>query len=94
MSTASTRATYHERIAMRREAVLAVVLRRPGVTTSEVRAELNAEPGIWFGYNAPCDDLRWLERRGKVQSIKVSRATILWHPPTPVEPLLWEGDDS
>ena len=77
-----TFATYHERIAMRRELVLAVVHRLPGLTAAQIEDELEDVAGIVrWGYLGPYNDLRWLERRRLLERICVSSRTILWRPP-------------
>ncbi len=74
--------TYHERIAKPRELVLAVVHRLPGLTAAQIERELEDVAGIArWGYLGPYNDLRWLERRGLIERVRVSSRTILWRPP-------------
>lgn len=89
-SQTSGRASYAERIAMRREAVLATVRRRPGLTATQIGQDMGR---CWQGYYGVIyNDLVLLKRRRQVAQIKVSTRTMLWVPNYP-EPLLWEGED-
>lgn len=90
----TTRASYHERVAMRREVVLAVVRRRPGLTTSQIEDDAQEGGAYWlrFGVLGPYNDLKALQAAGLVEAIHVNRRTVLWTPVPPAEPLLWEGD--
>jgi Fe2+ or Zn2+ uptake regulation protein len=80
MSGRSGAVTYSERIAIRRELVLSVLTRRPGLTAREIEAEL---PELSFGVLGPYNDLAWLREHGEVQSIAVTTRTVLWHLVTP-----------
>jgi hypothetical protein len=90
MSRQSTgRASYADRIAMRRELVLSVVRRRPGLTIREIAEE--TYPQAWIG--SVGGDLDQLKRGNLVEPIHITSRTVLWRPFIDREPLLWEGDD-
>jgi hypothetical protein len=83
-----TRASYAERLQMRRELVLAVVRRCPLLTASEIADE--GDLGPW---GAITNDLKLLEARHLVERIRLSPRTHVWRPFLGVEqPLLWDGD--
>ncbi len=90
----TTHTAWPERYAMRREAVLALLERRPNLTVREVHDELSPDVPGGLTCSWPYHDLCRLQAQRKVEAVHVNARTVLWRARQPVAmPLGWEGDD-
>jgi len=87
-------ATWAERYAMRREAVLALLERQPNLTVREIRDELGHDVPGGLTCSWPYHDLCRLQAERKAESIHLNARTVLWRARQALAmPLGWEGDD-